>query len=219
MKEPLWQRKRVIWSTLVACGGTSSTLGASWHELRFEWATFLSLFDLNLGSDPIPLLDLTCLGLCKFLPAFLFRELFGHRERIFLDLRLESVILGELLLSLTNHLLSLGYGGLGFLAQLLEVSIHCGLHVVPSELTSAASCVGPEPMLLVWLSALISWQLLLKCLVLFRFISEAMLLSEPLRLAIHFSQEFLCRMLGYVFLYKVHRRGQLGLLDEVKIFS
>jgi hypothetical protein len=205
----------------VACGGTSSTLGARWHELRFEWATFLSLFDLNLGSDPIPLLDLTCLGLCKFLPAFLFRELFGHRERIFLDLRLESVILGELLLSLTNHLLCLGYGGLGFLTLLLEVSIHCGLHVVPSEFTSTASCVRPEPTLLIWLcpSALISRQLLLKCLVLFRFISEAVLLSEPLRLAIHFTQEFLCRMLGYMFLYEVHRRGQLGLLDVVKIFS
>jgi hypothetical protein len=189
------------------------------HELRFEWATLLSLFDLNLGPNPLPLLDLTCLRLCKFLPSFLFRELFGHREWIFLDLRLESVILGELLLSLTNHLLSLGYGGLVFLALLLEVSIHCGLHVVPSELTSAASCVGPEPTLLVWLCAFISWQLLLKCLILFRFISEAMLLSESLRLAIHFSQEFLCGMLGYMFLYEVHRRGQLGLLDVVKVFS
>ena len=203
----------------MACGGTSSTLGARWHELRLEWAALLSLFDLNLGSDPLPLLDLTCLRLCQLLPSFLFRELFGHRERIFLDLRLESVILGELLLSLTNHLLSLGYGGLGFLALLLEVSINCGLHVVPSELASTAGCVGPEPALLVWLSALVSWQLLLKCLVLFRFIGEAMLLSEPLRLAIHFTQEFLCGMLRYMFLYEVHRRGQLGLLDEVKVFS
>jgi hypothetical protein len=203
----------------MACGGTSSTLGARWHELRLEWATLLSLFYLNLGPDPLPLLDLPCLGLCKLLPSLLFRELFGHRERIFLDLRLESVILGELLLSLTNHLLSLGYGGLCFLALLLEVSINCGLHVVPSELASAASCVGPEPTLFVWLSALVSWQLLLKCLILFRFIGEAVLLSEPLRLAIHFTQEFLCGMLGYMFLYEVHRRGQLGLLDELKIFS
>jgi len=48
-------------------------------DLRLEWATLLSLFDLNLGTDPLPLLDLPRLGLCKLLPSFLFRELFVHR--------------------------------------------------------------------------------------------------------------------------------------------
>ena len=79
MKKPLWKRKRVIWSTLMASGGTSSTLSARWHELRLERATLLSVFDLNLGADPLPLLDLPCLGLRKLLPSLLFRELFGHR--------------------------------------------------------------------------------------------------------------------------------------------
>jgi hypothetical protein len=131
------------------------------------------------------------------------------------------VILGELLLRLTYHLLRLGYGGLCFLPLLLEVSINCGPHVVPSVLASTAGCVGPEPTLLVWLgpSALASWQLLLSRLVLFRFVSEAVLLCKPMRLAIHFTQKFLCRMLGDMFLYEVHRRGQLRLLDEVKVLS
>jgi len=131
------------------------------------------------------------------------------------------MILGELLLSLTDHLLRLGYGRLCFLPLLLEVSINCGPHVVPSVLASTASCVGPEPTLLVWLgpSALASWQLLLSRLILFRLVSEAVLLSEPLRLAIHFTQKFLCRMLGDMFLNEVHRGGQLRLLDEVKVLS
>ena len=131
------------------------------------------------------------------------------------------MILGELLLSLTYHLLRLGYGGLCFLPLLLEVSINCGPHVIPSEVASTAGCVGNEPALLVWLgpSALARWQLLLSRLVLFRFVSEAVLLSEPLRLAIHFTQEFLCRVLGDMLLYEVHRRGQLRLLDEVKVLS
>ena len=149
----------------------------------------MSLFYLNLGTDPLPLLDLPRLGLSKLLPSFLFRELFGHRQRVVLDLRLEGVILGELLLSLTYHLLRLGYGRLCFLPLLLEVSINCGPHVVPSVLASTTGCVGPEPTLLVWLgpSALASWQFLLSRLILFRLVSEAVLLSEPLRLAIHFT--------------------------------
>jgi hypothetical protein len=118
-------------------------------------------------------------------------------------------------------LLRLGYGRVCFLPLLLEVSIHCGPHVVPSVLASTAGCVGPEPTLLVWLgaSALASGQLLLSRLVLFRLVSEAVFLSEPLRLAIHFTQEFLCRMLGDMFLNEVHRGRQLRLLDEVKVLS
>ena len=91
----------------------------------------------------------------------------------------------------------LGYGGLGFLSLLLEVSIHCGLHVVPSKFVAlTAGCVRPEPTLLVRLcspgGALISWQFLLKSLlVLFRFVSEAVLLCVPLRLAIHFTEKFI----------------------------
>jgi hypothetical protein len=126
------------------------------------------------------------------------------------------VILGELLLCLAYHLLRLG---LCFLPLLLEVSINCGPHVVPSELASTTGCVGPEPALLIWLTALASGQLLLSRMVLFRFVSEAVLLGEPLRLAIHFTQKFLCRMLGDMFLNEVHRGGQLRLLDEVQVFS
>ena len=125
------------------------------------------------------------------------------------------MILGELLLCLAYHLLRLG---LCFLPLLLEVSINCGPHVVPSELASTTGCVGPEPALLVRLvgpRALVSGQLLLSRMVLFRFVSEAVLLSEPLWLAIHFTQKFLCKMLGDMFLYEVHRGGQLRLLGEV----
>ena len=119
-------------------------------------------------------------------------------------------------------MLCLGDSGLCFLPLLLEVSINCGPHVVPSELASTTGCVGPEPALLVRLvgpRALASGQLLLSRMVLFRFVSEALLLGEPLRLAIHFTQKFLCRMLGDMFLNEVHRGGQLRLLDEVQVFS
>ena len=52
-----------------------------------------SLLSLSRHGSSPSLLDLPSLWLCELLPSFLFRELFGHRQRVLLDLRLERVIL------------------------------------------------------------------------------------------------------------------------------
>lgn len=112
-----------------------------------------------MSSDSLPLLDLYSLGLSQFLPSLFLGELLGHWQWVVLDLRFESMILRELLLSLLYDLLCLGNSRMRLLTQLLQISIYSGFHIVASEF-ARASCMRTETALLIILGALIGLKLL-----------------------------------------------------------
>ena len=102
MHQSFWQ-----WNILNIFLFLFTSCNTLWNYWWLKCALFLCFLTFKLGLNPIPFLDLSCLWLSEFLPSLLLAYFFTWWERIFLYLRLETILFLKLFLSIYDNLFCL----------------------------------------------------------------------------------------------------------------